>query len=77
MFVYFLKNANPKCPVTVKASVLKQSLWRGKKLLRGATLRLKKARRSWQCVSATFEFIMFACNFMLMIKVGGGGVGFS
>lgn len=39
-----------------------------KKLLSGATWR----KCTSQCISATFEFILFACNFMLMIKVGGG-----
>lgn len=34
-------------------------------------MEIKKASGSWQCISATFELVLFAFNFMLMIKVGG------
>lgn len=43
-----------------------------KETIKGCHFEIKKALGSWQCVYAIFEFILFACNFMLMIKVEGG-----
>lgn len=45
--------------------------------IKGCKLEIKTAQGCRRCTAATFEFMRFACNFMLMIKVeegGGGGI---
>lgn len=60
-FAHLIRNA--------QLNDLKQQLCQ--ETIRKSNVEIKKASGSWQCISATFELVLFAFNFMLMIKVGG------